>query len=356
MFEQLTYDLLHEVMRYGVPYKWIIRPDIKQESLLSHVICKHNRAFDYIMEHNDTVLNLDELSSHTSERSIAYLISHPHVIDWKRFSYNPHPMAISYSLQHLDYVDWYFFCSIETDDAVRCIIDHPEQINWYTFSSNKNDLAVDYMIQHAHNIIPSPFSSNSHPKAVTFYITTFLLSSIESQRQFFTNHSDMAVSYLIHRVSEWTPTHWAMFSTNTNQHALSFLMNHPERIRWDWFSSEHKSDEAIAFIIKNHDKVNWNILSSCSNDVIVDFLLDHPHNIYVPTFIMNTNEKAINYILTQKVLSASEYRLLSYNPSIFIPTEDSEKIEFYLTAFSQNPYQKCDDNRMYDVTINILSK
>ena len=189
---------------------------------------------------------------------------------------------------------------------------------------NKNPIAVKYILEHTNFIENIPFCMNPNEQAVLHYLKNKTFDDVLPE--FFCNENDIAVSFLVSHYLKWNTNQMSIFSINKNKNAILFLIEHPQYIIWDRFST-HSDPEAISFMIKHHQRVNWSLVCNKDNEELLDFLLENTEYIDFPSFYTNSNKKAIDYIVKQNIFN-NTYFLLSGNKSIFIPEENIKVIKF----------------------------
>ena len=107
------------------------------------------------------------------------------------------------------------------------------------------------------------------------------------------NKSDMAVKYSLEYLNK---INWRTFSENESENAVYYLLEHPDKIEWEWFSI-NASDIAVRYLLEYPDKINWYWFSGNKSDIAVQYLLENPDKINWEWFSRNESDIAVRYLL-----------------------------------------------------------
>jgi hypothetical protein len=361
------------------------------------------------------------------------------------FSYNKHPEAIAYIIAYLDASSIAEWLSIGgCDETVECFISHLNALSvaeW--FSVNESDEAVKYFIAHPKLVPHSRFSENANPLAVEFLMQVEpsminwdqwpsnayvgkIMDNVKTEVpdawvQFLIRNADTIgwevlagcnnkeiVKFVIAKMEEGTPPPsggmrggeappWEELSENTCPDAIAYLVDHPHRIVWSWFSrhlgttrvpdacfeanidkiswgSVKWTDAAVEFVCAHLPQISWGgggaeppignthtLLSKCQNnkviglllehvqpgdlpddfsanecDAAVDYLIKHPERIIWREFSNNRNRKAVKFIISIAGGTAPFLRMIDWKAFTINPSiyeDDPEWIEFLATVF-----------------------
>lgn len=134
------------------------------------------------------------------------------------------------------------------------------------------------------------------------------------------NPCDNVVEYLIEHPEK---INWLWFSTNTNDKAIEYMKQKLDKIKWMWLCA-NTSPKAIEIIKNNVDKIDWYNLSS--NPSAKDLI----------------NQNSIKL-----------WHSMSANPMMIDTLKDNfDKIDWYL--MSENPAIFHIDNSIYNKDIDIM--
>lgn len=110
------------------------------------------------------------------------------------------------------------------------------------------------------------------------------------------NSSDVVVSLLLSDEMYTSRIAWNKFSENTNDMAVSYLLDHPHLINWDYFSI-NSNDMAVHHLLLNIHKIHWHNFNRNNNSRAVEYLLKNPSKIVPFAFSRNNHLDAVTYLL-----------------------------------------------------------
>ncbi len=254
-------------------------------------LSENPNAFDYLMA-NSHLIDWRRFSFNPSDQVIDYLTLHPERIDigWLCLNSNPRSIKLIEERVHLlTDTDWQMLCS--KPYAIELLKAHPEKINRYcaNYLSRNPEIFVE---RDGRMVLENPFPAirldvnhlSSNPKAVEYLLE---------------NNFNMIF--------------WWHFSSNPE--AVEFLLQHPERIVWKGFSS-NPSPKALEFMKKNKEEVDYVCLCKNSNPDSFELLMEKPDLI--------------------------NWQILSSHPGIFtldydVMRANNEQLEMELTTLIMHP-------------------
>lgn len=250
-----------------------------------------------------------------------------------------------------EYIDLDSLSSNPSDGAIELLRNSPENINWTLLSANPNDGAVDLLLANPDNINWTYLSKNTNPRAVDYALSTVRIGRRVSVEYAVTNPNDRMLEHALNRITQNQNflserrriLYSANLSTNTNSHAIDYLLqNFPSYIYMPHllqnssdravdlilfantlegvdidgsYLSKNSNGRAIDLLFTNPDLIDWYSLSENSNDRAVDLLLANPDRIEIDALSRNLNPRVLP-ILAENV-DLIDWAELSTNPHIF---------------------------------------
>jgi hypothetical protein len=131
------------------------------------------------------------------------------------------------------------------------------------------------------------------------------------------NHNDCVVDYLLQNPDK---INWEEFSSNTNPKAVKFLIKKQNKhnINWGAFSS-NPHPKAVEHLLRkeNKEKIQWHKFSSNSNPRAVQYLLrdENRKNIVWSYFCENENSEAVSFLLEEENRRHINWKKFCKNPN-----------------------------------------
>jgi hypothetical protein len=208
------------------------------------------------------------------------------------------------------------FSSNTNDKIVNFLINNPRHINWYYLSKNPNEIAVDFMLKNPDKIVSSGLSQNTNKKALEYLMSDEKHICMEILE----NPDDTAVDYILANTNMISSPD-SMFSRNTNDRAVRYMLDHPEVIEWDQFTF-NSNDIAVDYMINNYRNIkfmNKKDFYQNTNPKVSSFLIKNKY-LDLNRFCQRSDDIAVDYIFAnlikteQKILSSTGvYNFLSAN-------------------------------------------
>lgn len=147
-----------------------------------------------------------------------------------------------------------------------------KKIKYYWLSENPHDGALNLLLKTKNKIDWGYFSANSNDRALD------LLLEPENKKKIC----------------------WNMLNTNKNDRAIDLLKKNKDKFAIDYLL-RNPNDRIVKQILKNEPHKYIRVLSSNPNDMIVTELLKKENRklIYWPLFTRNSNDKAVDLIMTK---------------------------------------------------------
>ena len=238
---------------------------------------------------------LDWTAMMSNPHAIKLILDDPTRINLGRLSKNPAPEAVQVLSRNIGQINWFNLSTSTSPEAMQLLRKHLNCINWWSLSCNPSPEAVQLLGENPDKIDFDNLAYNKSPEAIQ------LLCKLRDVNTF-----DIVM--------------WAYLSANP--FAIDLLLEHPEKINWDFFSA-NSSPKAVEILIKNTDKIDWVRFSSNKNPQALEFLWRHHRN-KIMWSAFSCNPSAIRYL--QRDVSKISWFGLSINPAIFVSLDECARV------------------------------
>jgi hypothetical protein len=208
------------------------------------------------------------------------------------FLYNDNDAMVDYIIKHCISCDGGAILSRNLNGRVlEFLIEQiPSKINWTWFYANKSDVAVDYILSNQNREILGTIALNTNDRIVNYLIAENYSTLI------FENSNDLVVDYIFTQIAAGIVPPPEIISRNKNDRIVRYLLDNPKYIDKHSFGW-NSNDLAVDHILSNvHDyeihRINQNI-----NPKISKFLIEHPEHINISKFLQRKDDLAVDYIL-----------------------------------------------------------
>ena len=245
-------------------------------------------------------------------------IVHNYSWDSYNLSCNPNPVTIDFINQHRNLFE------IKGNHEVNTIL-----------SKSQNSNAIAYLEKNPENIVIHALFGNP---AITQKLLDTVIDNypphnlVNYYAYLASNPSDVAVSYLLEHPDK---IDWMYFSENSNPRAIALLRDNIDKINWFYLSC-NESDEAIELLESYPDKICYDLLSSNSTPRAFELLIKCPENIYHRRMCANKNPKAVAYLIKHRDSLQLDWYKLSENPAA-IEYLEAHPDNIVLSTFLTNP-------------------
>lgn len=253
---------------------------------------------DIIAKYMNSTKELIQIIPDKNDDSVRYVFAHP-----------PLPFLPWIAKNGIDYVDWCALSSNSNPKVADFLESHLDKVAWFQLNINPNPSCVDLLFRHPEHIDLKFLAMNPHPRAVEYVIeclsscTSSHTSSHPSRKQIIQgmsrNTNPTSIDYLYNHVDP-DDIEWLGLSSIKSPHIVKFLERYPDRIKWSTLGYNNCT-EVVEFLLQNERNIRstlWN-LSSNTNDLAVEYLLQHPQDINFIQFSSNSNDKAVDALLTR---------------------------------------------------------
>jgi hypothetical protein len=158
-------------------------------------------------------------------------------------------------------------------------------------SLSKNPLSYDFMTKYKIDYSFQSISQNTNPNVVNFLLRENNINKID-WKLFSENSADEAVDYLLKNKDKIV---WKNFSRNINVKAIEYLENNMELI--DWYNLSG-NPSAIKLLKNNKDKIDYKGLSANSNPEVLE--LFNGKKKYLDWKLLSSNPIAVKLLLANK--------------------------------------------------------
>lgn len=196
-----------------------------------------------------------------------------------------------------DCLDSLGLCENRNPKVVDYLRHHPEQI--LCFALNANPVCTDFVFEQPEHIDLKWLCKNPHPRAVQY-----TLEHIERNpnplyiQQMCSNTNPDIIRFLTN--PECLPhLNWVYLSLNECPEVVSLFEQFPERVIWSLLAI-NKCEQVALFGLRHLNRMAHNMNVWCSNPctAVVEFLLNHREHIQFVYFSSNSNDKAVDALLS----------------------------------------------------------
>jgi hypothetical protein len=191
---------------------------------------------------NPEKIKWDGLSRNPSDFAIKLLKANPDKIDWSKLSENTNDLAIELLKANFDKIDWYWLSGNKNDLAIELLEANPDKVDWWGLAMNSNDKVLNLL------------ATNPNKEYYNFFQNCEPIDM----------YSIDAVDYVKTNFDKMSRNSLKKFSKNPTNEALAWLKANPDKIDWNGFS-QNPNDEALALLKANPEKINWYYFSRNPN-------------------------------------------------------------------------------------------
>jgi len=222
-------------------------------------------------------------------------------------SSNPSDGAIDLLETHKQYIDWRSLSSNVNPRSIKMLRDNQENIDWEALSANPSNHAIDLLLENVDKINWYSLSRNPNDRIV------YLLKSNQKNIYWFnisinTNNNAVKLIEEIQTTDGVPRVYYDRLSSNPTDEAVRLLIQSSYKINKPSFVY-NTNDKAVDYMIKKFKKDK----SFCcnSNDKMIDFIEANPDIITPSLFVHNTNPRVLKWLNDYIHINP---KTLSYNP------------------------------------------
>ncbi len=227
------------------------------------------------------------LSLNENDQVIEIISRYPNKINWKNLSRNSCNKAIELLQANPEKINWEYLSLNSNDQAIHMLLLNPDKINWYGLYANTNPNVIELYKNNSGYHYPLRFNQATY-KYAHLYLRMF---PEEITKDLSSNPESGAIQLLIEypQMIDWSklsnnPCPIALdilkdnldkidmhaFCCNKNPDILIILRNHPYLI--SGYLSGNRNNEAIELLKFYPDRIDWNFLSSNPCEAALDLL------------------------------------------------------------------------------------